>query len=58
MASSNIFISLSLIRVADFILPLIVLPYIISVIGVDKFGLIAFVTSFVTYFLNTDNNDL
>lgn len=46
------FISLSLIRVADFILPLIALPYIISVIGVDKFGLIAFVTSVVTYFLN------
>lgn len=46
------FISLSLIRLADFILPLIALPYIIGVIGVDKFGLISFVTSFVTYFLN------
>ena len=46
------FISLSLIRVADFILPLIALPYIISIIGVNKFGLIAFVTSVVTYFLN------
>ena len=46
------FISLSLLRVADFILPLIVLPYIIGVIGVDKFGLIAFATSVVTYFLN------
>ena len=46
------FLSLSFIRIADFILPIIVLPYLISVIGVEKFGLIAFVTSIVTYFLN------
>jgi PST family polysaccharide transporter len=46
------FFSLSFIRVADFILPLIVLPYLIEVIGVEKFGLTAFAASLVNYFLN------
>lgn len=46
------FLSLSFIRVADFILPLIVLPYLIGVLGVEKFGLTAFAASLVNYFLN------
>ena len=46
------FLSLSLIRVADFLLPLIVLPYLISVLGVEKFGLTAFAAALVNYFLN------
>lgn len=45
-------LSLSVIRVADLILPLVVLPYIIRVIGVERYGTIAFITSVVTYFLN------
>ena len=46
------FLSLSFIRVADFLLPILVLPYLISVIGVEKFGLVAFASSLVVYFLN------
>lgn len=46
------FLSLSVIRVADFILPLIVLPYLIKTLGVEKFGLTAFAASLVNYFLN------
>jgi len=46
------FLSLSLIRVADFLLPLIVLPYLITVLGVEKFGLTAFAAALVNYFLN------
>ena len=46
------FLSLSLIRVADFLLPLIVLPYLINVLGVEKFGLTAFAAALVNYFLN------
>ena len=46
------FLSLSFIRVADFVLPLIVLPYLIKTLGVEKFGLTAFAASLVNYFLN------
>lgn len=44
--------SLSLLRIADFILPLLVLPYLISILGVEKYGLTVFALSLVTYFLN------
>lgn len=46
------FLSLSFLRVAGFILPLIVLPYLILVLGVEKFGLTAFAASLVNYFIN------
>ncbi|WP_460217908.1 oligosaccharide flippase family protein [Psychroserpens sp. MEBiC05023] len=46
------FLSLSVIRVADFLLPIIVLPYLINVLGVEKFGLTAFAAALVNYFLN------
>ena len=46
------FLSLSFIRAADFLLPLIVLPYLISTLGIEKFGLTAFAAALVNYFLN------
>jgi len=35
----------------NYLLPIIILPYIIRVIGPEKFGLIAFAQSFVQYFM-------
>ncbi|MCX5706245.1 MAG: flippase [Candidatus Omnitrophica bacterium] len=45
------FISLSTLQGLSYILPIIVLPYLIRVIGADKFGLIAFAQAFVQYFM-------
>lgn len=45
------FLSLSVIQGTNFILPLIVLPYLIKVIGLDKFGLVAFAQAFMSYFI-------
>ncbi|MCG7538912.1 oligosaccharide flippase family protein [Pseudoalteromonas sp. OF7H-1] len=44
------FLSLSFLQVVTMILPLITLPYIIRVIGYEKFGLIALASSLVMYF--------
>jgi O-antigen/teichoic acid export membrane protein len=44
------FISLSALKLISYIFPLITLPYLAKVIGVDKFGEIAFAASIIIYF--------
>jgi PST family polysaccharide transporter len=43
--------SLLLIQGTNFILPLLILPYLIKTIGLEKFGMVSFAQSFVSYFI-------
>ena len=45
------FFYLSALNVANFILPFLTFPYLVRVIGIDNFGLLAFATSIATYFI-------
>ncbi|MBA9073364.1 PST family polysaccharide transporter [Flavobacterium gossypii] len=44
------FISLSVLQGLNLILPLLTIPYLLAVIGVEKYGILAFVNAIVLYF--------
>lgn len=45
------FFSLNLVQLSNILFPLIILPYVVRIIGVEKFGLVNFVQAFITYFV-------
>lgn len=44
------FLSLSVLQGLNYLLPLITLPYLVRILGPDKYGLISFAQAFVAYF--------
>jgi len=45
------FLTLTTLQGISYLLPLVILPYLIRIIGIEKFGLIAFAQSLVQYFM-------
>lgn len=44
------FLSLTVLQFINMLLPLVTLPYLVRVLGVEKFGLVSFVLSIIMYF--------